>query len=207
MKYPKMKVKIKKDQVKKDPKIEFRKAILTSHIVLSIGLVQFGLVVGGRSWLIWRHTETLDLTGEDEIYVPESYLLPRRYLITVLFYIPTLWTPDLVGNITFTNQNSGNNYTYNYKVRGYMSYELVDHDVISMVLLPGRYNVSWVNNIDDYAYTLTTHGLLNFFPKEGVYPYFQESIALIISIFLFFALLIGSLRRYRKGRRDYAYHK
>lgn len=207
MKYPKMKVKIKKDQVKKDPKIEFRKAILTSLIVLSIGLVQFGLVIGGRSWLIWRHPETAELTGEDEIYVPITYLLPNRYLITVLFYIPNLWTDDLVGNITFTHQSSGNNYTFNYSVKGFMSYKLVDHDVASIVLLPGRYNVSWFNNLDDYAYTLTTHGLLNFFPKEGVYPYFQESIALIISIFILLSFLVGSIRRYLKGRRAYAYHK
>ena len=207
MKYPKMKVKIKKDQVKKDPKIEFRKAILTSLIVLSIGLVQFGLVIGGRSWLIWRHLETPKLTGEDELYVPGSFLLPNRYLITVHFYIPTLWTEDLIGNITFTQQSSGNNYTFNYRVTGFMSYKLVDHDVVSLALPTGRYNVSWFNNLNDYAYTLTTHGFLNFFPKEGVYPYLQENIALIISIFLLFALIVGSLRRYRKGRRAYAYYK
>ena len=210
MKYPKMKKKTKKDKKdkpKKDPKIEYKKAILISLLVLSLGLVQFGVVVAGRSWLIWDHPEGPNLTGEDEIYVPKSYLLLDRYLITVLFYIPNLWTPDLVGNITFTHQSSGNNYTYNYRVKGYMSFKLVDHDVISIVLLPGRYNVSWINNLDDYAYTLTTHGLLNFFPKEGVYPYMAESIALVISIFLLLSLLVGSLRRYRKGRRDYAYHK
>jgi len=207
MKYPKMKVKPKKEQRKKDPKLEFRKAILTSLIVLSIGLVQFGIVIAGRSWLIWEHPEELKLTGEEQIYVPESYLLPNRYLITVHYYHALLFSDDLVGNITFTHQNSGNIYTFNYRIRSYGTYKLVVHDVRSMVLLPGRYNVSWINNFDDYAYTLTTHGLLNFFPKEGVYPYFQESIALIISIFLLLGLLVGSIRRYRKGRRDYAYHK
>lgn len=202
-----MKVKPEKVKYMKDPKMEFRKAVLTSLLVLLIGLVQFGLVVGGRSWLIWEHHETPKLTGDDEINIPPSYLLPNRYLITVLFYIPTLWTPDLVGNITFTHLSSGNNYTYNYRVSGFMSYKLVDHDVISMVLLPGRYNISWINNLDDYSYTLTTHGLLNFFPKEGVYPYTQETVALIISIFILLALLVGSIRRFMKGRRNYAYHK
>lgn len=215
MKYPKFKQhqrelkkeQQKEDKPKKDPKLEFRSAVLISLLVLSIGLVQFGLVIAGRSWLIWRHPETAQLTGEDEIYIPGSFLLPDRYLITVNFYIPTLWTEDLIGNITFTHQSSGNKYTFNYSVRGFMSYKLVDHDVVSLALPTGRYNVSWVNNLDDYSYTLTTHGFLNFFPKEGVYPYIQENIALIISIFIMLALLVGSLRRFLKGRRDYAYHK
>jgi hypothetical protein len=207
MKYPKMEAETKKVKNKKDPKIEFRKAILISILILSIGIVQIALVIGGRSWLIWRHHEGPQLTGEDEIYVPGSFLLPNRYLITVLFYIPTLWTEDLVGNITFTHHSSGNNYSFDYRVVGYMSYKLVDHDVISLSLIPGRYDVSWTNNLDDYAYTLTTHGFLNFFPKDGVYPYIQESIALIISSFIFVSLLVGAIRRYLKGRRNYAYHK
>ena len=195
MKYPKFKQHQnelqKEDQKKKDPKLEFRKAILTSLLVLSLGLVQFGLVVAGRSWLVWRHPETLNLTGEDEIYLPGSFLLPDKYLITVHFYIPNLLTKDLIGNITFTHQGSGNNYTFNYSIRGYMSYKLVDHDVVSLALPTGRYNVSWFNNLNDYSYTLTTHGLLNFFPKDGVYPYIQENIALIISSFIMLALLVG----------------
>ena len=215
MKYPKFKKhqrelkkeQQKEDKLKKDPKLEFKKAILTSLIVLSIGLTQFGIVIAGRSWLVWRHPETFNLTGEDEIYVPGSFLLPNRYLITVHFYIPTLWTPDLAGNITFTHQSSGNNYTFTYSVSGYMSYKLVDHDVISLALPTGRYNVSWSNNLNDYSYTLTTHGLLNFFPKDGVYPYIQENIALVISTFIMLALLVGSIRRFMKGRKDYAYHK
>lgn len=208
MKYPKIKSQTKRDlNHKKDPELEFKKAVIVSIILVSIGLTQLGIVIAGRSWLIWRTSESPALSGNDEIYVPGSLLLPDRYLITVLFYIPTLLTPDLVGNITFSHLSSGRNYTFNYQVSGYMSYKLVDHDVVSLVLLPGRYNVSWTNNLDDYSYTLTTHGLLNFFPKEGVYPYVQENVWLIVSIFIALSLLVGATRRFLKGRRDYAYHK
>ncbi|MFX0029093.1 MAG: hypothetical protein ACFE8B_07780 [Candidatus Hermodarchaeota archaeon] len=195
------------DEIKKFADKEFRKKILISSIILCLGFGQLGLVIGSRSWLIWRHTETPLLTGTDEITIPPSVLLPNRYLITVKFYIPTLWTEDLVGNITFTNQKSGKNYTYTYRLSGYMTYKYVVTDAKSLSMPSGKYFVSWVNNLNDYSYDLTTHGLFNFFPKDDTYPYLAENVMLFGSIMILIILAIVASHKFLRARRDHVYFK
>ena len=200
-------MKVANDKLKKFADKEFRKKVIISSIILCVGLGQLGLVIGSRSWLIWRHTETPLLTGTDEINIPPSALLPNRYLITVKFYIPTLWTEDLIGNITFTNQKSGKNYTFNYRIAGYMIYKLVVSDAKSISMPSGRYVISWANNLNDYSYVLTTHGLFNFFPKDDTYPYLAENVMLFGSIIILMILTIIALHKFLRARRDHIYFK
>lgn len=195
------------EEIQKDAHKLFRKKIIISSIILCIGFGQLGLVVGSRSWLVWRHPETLMLTGEDEITIPPSVLLPNRYLITVTFHIPILTTIDLVGSITFTNLKSGRNYTYNYRIVGYMIYKLVVSDAKSLYMPSGRYHVSWENNLNDYSYVLTTHGLFNLFPKDDNYPYLSENVMLIASIMILMILIIIATHKFLRAKRDHVYFK
>jgi len=189
-----------------DPKIAFRKGILISILLLSIGIAQLVFVVSVRSQLIWRQKGG-PASGNIVINVPHTYLLPNRYVILVIAYFPTIIYDDVVGNITFTHQNSGKNYTFDYRIVGYMMYEKMIFDARSWVMKPGKYNVSWENNDNRYEYYFTTHGLFHFFPKDDKYPTNMETIVLVISSFALVSCIIASIKRYLRAKRDYSYYK
>jgi len=189
-----------------DPKIAFRKGILISILLLSIGIAQLLFVVSVRSQLVWRQKGG-PVSGNIVINVPINYLLPNRYVILVIGYFPTVLYDDVVGNITFTHQNSGKNYTFDYRIVGYLMYENMIYDARSWVMKPGKYNVSWENNDNRYEYYFTTHGLFHFFPKDDKYPTNMETIVLVISSFAIVSFTIASIKKYLRAKRDYSYYK
>ena len=189
-----------------DPKIAFRKGILISILLLSIGIAQLVFVISVRSKLVWRY-KSGPISGEEVITIPRNYLLPNRYVITVIGYFPAIYYDDILGNITFTNQNSGKKYTYNYIIEGYMRYKKLIFEARSWAMASGRYNVSWENNDTRYEYLFTTHGIFNFFPKDDKYPYTMETFTLVISGFALVAFIIGSTKKYVRAKRNYSYYK
>ncbi|MFX1572105.1 MAG: hypothetical protein ACFFB0_05110 [Promethearchaeota archaeon] len=189
-----------------DPKIAFKKAIIISILLLSIGIAQLVFVISVRSKLIWRQKGG-PVSGNVIINVPPNYLLPNRYVILVIGYFPSIFYEDVVGNVTFTHQNSGKNYTYDYRIVGYMMYKKMIFEAKSWVMKPGKYNISWDNNDKRYEYYFTTHGLFNFFPKDDKYPSNMETIVLVISSFALIALIIASIKKYMRAKRDYSYYK
>ncbi|MFX1312438.1 MAG: hypothetical protein ACFFHD_07475 [Promethearchaeota archaeon] len=189
-----------------DPKITFRKKVLISILLLSIGIAQLVFIISVRSKMVWRQKGS-PISGNTVINVPPNFLLPNRYVILVIGYFPTIIYDDVIGNITFTHQNSGKNYTFNYRIVGYLMYKKMIFDARSWVMKPGKYNVSWENVDSRYEYYFTTHGLFNFFPKDDKYPTNMETIFLIISIFGLISLLVVSIKRYLSAKRDYSFYK
>lgn len=190
----------------KDPKIAFRKGVLISILILSIGVAQLIFVISVRSKLVWRYKGG-PISGEEVITIPRTYLLPNRYVITIIGYFPQILYDDVVGNITFTHQNSGKNYTFNYRIVGYLMYKKIIFDARSWVMKPGKYNVSWANNDNRYEYYFTTHGLFHFFPKDDKYPTTMETIVLVISSFVVVSCIIASSKKFMSAKRDYSYYK
>lgn len=192
--------------MKQDPRREYKKGIVISILLISLGIAQLVFIVASRSQLIWRFKPGLN-SGEDVITIPRSYLLPDRYIMTVMGYFPNILDGDVVGNITFSHQNTGKNYTLNYKIVGYLTYKKMLIEARSWVMIPGVYNVTWENNVNRFEYMFTTHGVFNFFIDNDRYPSFAESIVLVVSIFGLIAFLIASIKKYFKARRAFAYYQ
>ncbi len=196
----------KKVPKKKDPEVTFKKGIMIAILLLSIGIAQLIFVISVRSKLIWRYAGG-PVSGEQVINIPPTYLYSNRYIIMVIGYFPMVIDDNVVGNITFTHQNSGKTYTFNYMIVGYLMYKNMIFDTRIWTMQPGKYNVSWDNNYKRYEYYFTTYGLFNFFPNDDKYPTNMETIVLIISIFGFIAFLIASIKKYLKVKRDIAYYQ
>ena len=189
-----------------DPKIDYRKGLLIAALFLSLGVAQLIFVVSARSQLIWRYQPGL-VSGNDMVSVPESYLLPNRYVFMIGGKFPHILDGNVIGNVTLVHQKSGRNYTINYNIEGYLKYQKLILDARLFSLSPGRYNISWENNVDRFEYYFTTHGLFNLFPQDDRFPYLSETVFLVISIFGLIAFLVAAIKKYRKTKRAYAYHK
>ncbi len=196
----------KKVPKKKDPEVTFKKGIIIAILLLSIGIAQLIFVISIRSKLIWRYKGG-PVSGEDVINVPPTYLYSNRYIIMVIGYFPMVIDEDVVGNITFTHQNSGKTYTFNYTIVGYLMYEKMIFDTRIWTMSPGKYNVSWDNNYNRYEYYFTTYALFNFFPNDDKYPTNMETIMLVVSIFGFVAFLISAIKKYLRIQRDISYYR
>ena len=191
---------------KKDPEVTFKKGIIIAILLLSIGIAQLIFVISVRTKLIWRYAGG-PTSGDKVINVPPTYFYSNRYIIMVIGYFPMIIDEDVVGNITFTNQNSGKTYTFNYRIVGYLMYEKMIYDISIWTMSPGKYNVSWDNNYNRYEYYFTTYGLFNFFPNDDKYPTNMETIMLVVSIFGLVASLIASIKKYLKAKRDISYYQ
>ncbi|UCC20538.1 MAG: hypothetical protein JSV62_04415 [Promethearchaeota archaeon] len=191
----------------KDPHRQFRKAILISLLILSVGIGQLIVVIAGRSWLIWTYDGNSGIEGDDVVNIPQSYLLPDRYLVIIIGKFPYYSMPDVVGNITLTPINGGDPYFFEYRINGYWIGDNVKTDARSVVIIPGIYNITWSNVDNRFAYLITTHGLFNWFFAEDTYPYTAETVVLVISIILTVFFIGYSIKKYQEAKRDLAYYK
>ncbi|MFX1281092.1 MAG: hypothetical protein ACFFA3_17210 [Promethearchaeota archaeon] len=189
-----------------DPKIEYRKGMLIALLFLSLGVAQLVFVISARSQLIWRYKPG-PISGNHIVRVPESYLIPNSYVFTIGGLFPHILDENVVGNVTLVRLKSGRNYTINYNIEGYLKYQKLILDARLFKLSPGRYNISWVNNVSRFEYYFTTHGLFNLFPQNDRYPYLSETVFLVISIFGLIAFLVAAIKKYLKVRQAYAFHR
>jgi len=197
----------KKQGKKKDPHVEYKKTLIIAFIVFTIGISQLVFVIFSRSFLIWREKKGSSISGSQIINVPPNYLPPNSYVFMVVGYFPTIIYDDVVGSISFVHLNSGKNYSFSYRIVGYLQYEEMIYKVRIWSMKPGKYNVSWINNDDRFEYFLTSRGIFNFAPRIDKYPYISEMIVLIVSIFILVACIIGTIKRYIRAKRDYGFYK
>ncbi|UCC19481.1 MAG: hypothetical protein JSV62_15490 [Promethearchaeota archaeon] len=195
----------------KDPHKQYRKSIIISLLLLGIGIGQLFIVISGRSWLVWSYNGNSGFEGEETVSVPQSYLLPNRYLIIVSGIFPLLYLDPLVGNITLTRIDGGEQLFLDYRIVGFWVDDGVKTEAWSVILTAGRYNISWSNTNDhdgkSFNYIITTHGLFNWFFEDDRYPFTAESVALFISIILLVFFVGYSIRKYQEGKRDLSYYK
>lgn len=189
-----------------NPRSEYRKGLYIVILFFSLGVAQLTFVISTRSQLIWRYKPGPS-SGSDIIRVPESYLLPNRYVFTIGGIFSNILDENVAGNVTLVNLKTGKNHTINYNIEGYLKYKKLILDARLIKLSSGRYNISWENNASRFEYYFTTHGLFNLFPENDRFPYISETVFLVISIFGLIAFLIAAIKKYLKIKRAYAFHK
>ncbi|MBY8990746.1 MAG: hypothetical protein KGD58_08340 [Candidatus Lokiarchaeota archaeon] len=195
-----------KHKIKREPLTDYKRGLFIVVLFLSLGVGQLIFVISTRSQLIWRYNPG-PLSGSEIVNVPQTYLLPDRYVFTIAGYFPHILNEDVVGNVTLIHQASGKTYFFNYTIVGYLMYEKMILDAKTLHLDPGTYNISWDNNVDRFEYYFTTHGLFNLFPKTDRFPYLAETVILVVSIFGLIAFLVAAVKKYLKIKRNYSFYK
>ncbi|MFX1417803.1 MAG: hypothetical protein ACFE9N_02655 [Promethearchaeota archaeon] len=195
----------------KDPNKQYRNKIILSILLFVIGVGQLIMVITGRSWLIWSYNGYSGMEGDQIVSIPQSYMLPNRYLIIVSGIFPERYLDPFVGNITLTHLNGGEQLFFDYRIVGYWIDDGVKTEARSVILTPGRYNISWSNTDDgdgkSFNYVITTHGLFNWFFETDRYPFTAESVTLFISIVLLVFFIGYSIKKYQEAKRDISYHR
>ncbi|MHA2391841.1 MAG: hypothetical protein ACXAEX_07715 [Promethearchaeota archaeon] len=187
-------------------KKQHKKKLIRIILTVAIGIGQLLTVIGGRSWLIWRYSGPSG-HGVENIYIPQSYLIPNRYVITVTGIFPHAMMDNVVGNFSLTNINTGKSSVFEYSIRGFWIVGGIKNEVVSISLTPGKYNVSWFNSDDRYEYIITTQGIFNWLIEEDRYPYMAENIALFISILLAIFFVVYAIKNYGEAKRDLKYYQ
>ncbi|MHA2182088.1 MAG: hypothetical protein ACXAAH_11770 [Promethearchaeota archaeon] len=203
MRYQKKELKLKR---KREPLTDYKRGVIITLLFLSLGIGQLIFVISSRSQLIWRYNPG-QVSGNEIVNVPRSYLMPNRYVFTIAGYFPHILDEDVVGNVTLVHQSSGKTYFFNYTIVGYLMYEKMILDARLLSLAPGTYNISWENNFNRFEYYFTTHGLFNLFPQTDRFPYLSETVTLVISIFGLTAFIVAAVKKYLKTKRNYSFYK
>jgi len=176
--------------------------ILIGIILITIGIGQVSLVTLNKDEILWEHRgQFLDYEGSIIQKIPPNPILGNLFIIRVSadFYNLYYMHYSNSGNISFTHQESGRIFEFEY----YLSQAEGDFDYEEKrwSLPSGTYNLSWVNLNCAYMYKLI---------KVGIgYPYNNVVVISSIVINTIFAIsgiglisvAMGFIRTHRKFNR------